>query len=705
MAISSLLVPAPQMIQPDTSWLKSLAGSVMGSLDQASKNRSWNGLDEQFGRMAQGQPLQPQAPAGGLISRLLSSAQGSPEQPAQSPGINAAPPIIPVERGEAQGSTYRPFIDTVRSKVTNPYGLSAVAATGRAESQWSGENAGRTWSDPSQSGQAGTSGGIMSWRGPRLASLQSYAASKGEQGNGSPATQAEFFLQEDPTLVDRLNQAQSPQGAADLMAGAWKFAGHDQQGGEAARRRALAQNYYATEFGNAGASAPQAGGNAALAAIEKQAPGGMGSPLTEQAFDSRFGPSPLPVDQIAGRDDLTSRLSETNAQPSTPMPSSGFPISSNRSNFGPYGPQPTGQPANPTPGQPAVQGYGNVAPPNGSQPLGRGEVPSDLIRFMLKDPNLRDMGVQLWKQNSGKASAEPFQVIRGADGSLIRFNQQTGASDVVGNFGKDLNPTALMQNLEAAGLQPGTPEYREAVMNGTKRGLTINTGENRPKFIEESDKAAAGRFNDILEGGNAAPQMMEDLQTLASLGQQIGTGKTAQVMNMIGPYAEALGVDIAGLGEMQAYQAVVNRIAPQMRPAGSGATSDFDAKQFLTSLPKLANTPEGNALISSTFRKVQENKLAAAEIASKAYLSKEEGGISWQEAEKQIRKLANPYSDFRKARTALLGDGPQSGKGSRTGASPPPSGGPVTVRTADDYNALPSGAQYSDPNGNLRTKP
>ena len=46
----------------------------------------------------------------------------------------------------------------------------------------------------------------------------------------------------------------------------------------------------------------------AAAAIEAQAPGGMGSPLTDQAFDDRFGPSPLPVDQIVGQEALAARL-------------------------------------------------------------------------------------------------------------------------------------------------------------------------------------------------------------------------------------------------------------------------------------------------------------------------------------------------------------------------------------------------------------
>lgn len=175
------------------------------------------------------------------------------------------------------GSTFSPFIDTVKAGgLTNPYGLAAVAATGRAESGFSPENAARSWSDPSQSGQAGTAGGVMSWRADRLRNLQQYAASKGEQGNGSPQTQAEFFMREDPQLVAKLNNAKSTEEAQALMNNAWKFAGYNQAGGEAGRRQSYAAGYLPQFQGQGGpqvASLDPSSGMSGAAAIERQAPG------------------------------------------------------------------------------------------------------------------------------------------------------------------------------------------------------------------------------------------------------------------------------------------------------------------------------------------------------------------------------------------------------------------------------------------------
>ncbi|MBB3298000.1 hypothetical protein FHT72_001162 [Rhizobium sp. BK077] len=154
------------------------------------------------------------------------------------------------------------FMDTVKNgykqrdgsiiQVSNPYGLAAIASTGQSESQFSTKRANGSWSDPSASGKPGTSGGIMSWRNTRLQALYNFAAQKGEKpGAISPQTQAEFFLQEDPRLIARLNAAKSLEEAQRLMNRAWAFRGYDEPGNkEVANRLARARSFmpqYQTE--------------------------------------------------------------------------------------------------------------------------------------------------------------------------------------------------------------------------------------------------------------------------------------------------------------------------------------------------------------------------------------------------------------------------------------------------------------------------
>ncbi len=203
---------------------------------------------------------------------------------------------------------------------------------------------------------------------------------------------------------------------------------------------------------------------------------------------------------------------------------------------------------------------------------------------------------------------------------------------------------ALDIRAKQANLQPGTPEYQQFMISGGSGPQTIiNNGGNSNKFVEKSDEAAAKRMNDIVASGQTAPQTMADMQQLIDLGAQIGTGKGAQIMATIGPYAQALGIDIKNMNEIQAYEAITSRLAPQMRAVGSGASSDRDVSMFLQSLPNLRNVQGGNEIIANTMKAVSQNKINAAEIASKA----QRGEISWQDADKQIRELPNPYELFK----------------------------------------------------------
>lgn len=154
-----------------------------------------------------------------------------------------------VKYGAASNENSSTFLGAAKAAgLTNPHALAALGATGERESGWSSARVGATWSDSSKSGQAGTSGGALSWRGERLNNLRSFAAKKGEQGLGSMQTQAEFFMQENPALIQQLQGASSAREAMQLMNNAWKFAGYDKEGGESAARFAAAE-VWATKGG------------------------------------------------------------------------------------------------------------------------------------------------------------------------------------------------------------------------------------------------------------------------------------------------------------------------------------------------------------------------------------------------------------------------------------------------------------------------
>lgn len=185
-------------------------------------------------------------PAGGAVTP--SAPSGTPAAVPSFAGGGGAPMRVPGNGGEIETR----FVDALKSGgLTNPYGLAAMAAYAGRESGYKPGNITGSWSDPSESGQPGTSGGILSWRGDRFANMRRLTA-----GAKDPvAAQASFALTESPELTLALQNAKSPEEANQLMARAWKFAGYNRPGGEFAARLGSTREYLA-RLGGAATEAP-----------------------------------------------------------------------------------------------------------------------------------------------------------------------------------------------------------------------------------------------------------------------------------------------------------------------------------------------------------------------------------------------------------------------------------------------------------------
>jgi hypothetical protein len=322
---------------PETAARKrAIAAQIMGQIGNRPARNVGEGLGNAFASIGHGITAN-------VMNRRADAAETSGREGATTlfndivsriSGQPASSGAIPTSEGAGQISAtsgqpidmtgndvYSGFMDTVRGGVKNPYALAAIAATGKAESGFDPGNVNRTWSDPSESGQAGTAGGIMSWRGPRY---QALAAT----GDLSPQGQANFFLKENPQLIEALNNAQSVEEAQSLMNNAWKFAGYNRPGGEAANRLAAAQGFLPSFQGGA-ETAALSPDTAFGAVMPELAGGGLSDEVAEyrqtpdyaaqfpgmsaQQFDGRFGGAA--VDQpVQGREGLASALAASNQQ-------------------------------------------------------------------------------------------------------------------------------------------------------------------------------------------------------------------------------------------------------------------------------------------------------------------------------------------------------------------------------------------------------
>jgi len=126
-----------------------------------------------------------------------------------------------------------------------------------------------------------------------------------------------------------------------------------------------------------------------------------------------------------------------------------------------------------------------------------------------------------------------------------------------------------------------------------------------------------------------------------------------------------------------AMDAITNQIAPQMRPPGSGASSDKDTKSFRKSFPNVDYTGPANSQIAARLKANADRDARYADFLE-------------QYAVKN-GSLVGADNAFRTMRTAPV--------------IPQRTAGPVKISGDADYNRLPSGAVFIGPDGVKRTKP
>lgn len=290
---------------------------------------------------------------------------------------------------------------------------------------------------------------------------------------------------------------------------------------------------------------------------------------------------------------------------------------------------------------------------------------------------------------------------------------------------KEIAKTLLTRELDETKLDPAIKKYlydKAQGFTGTrmeheqmlrKAGATnVNVGDgNSKKFDDTLDKEDAERWIEIRKTGDAARRKMVDIDTMREIHNTVGSqGAWAGVKEAIGPFAEAVGIDISNLSDIQAYGSVIERLAPQQRAPGSGSTSDVEFKGFRKSLPGLIQNPAAREVGLQTMQALTQDEIARGEIASRL-ITKE---ITRGQAEKELRALRDPmtaFKEWRKAnpdayKQALKGGSatPASPQGGSAKPAPTQQAAPVKVTTPAERDALPPGTVYIAPDGSPRVK-
>jgi hypothetical protein len=231
-----------------------------------------------------------------------------------------------------------------------------------------------------------------------------------------------------------------------------------------------------------------------------------------------------------------------------------------------------------------------------------------------------------------------YDFITGRDGSIFRTQKGQGTVEQVYG-GKPDQPTDV-QEYEYARGQGYQGSFADWQIENKKAGASqVNIDQRAEGAFEK--KAAEGQaevFNTMSsEGMNARADLgvIGELETLLA-----GQGGA---MTGIAGIAAKYGIGGEGMSDIQAAQALINKLVPTQRQAGSGSMSDRDVELFTRSLPNLWNSPQGNQKIIKVMRGLAQYKQDQGEIADMVLM----GEKTRQEGRKALRELPNPLEEFR----------------------------------------------------------
>lgn len=135
------------------------------------------------------------------------------------------------------------------------------------------------------------------------------------------------------------------------------------------------------------------------------------------------------------------------------------------------------------------------------------------------------------------------------------------------------------------------------------------------------------------EGAINAQSAASDVRAIVDILKPYRGGALQDFAGSIGAYLPGTSLENLATSR-QAAEAIRAKLAPTLRVAGSGATSDFEMKSFLSAIPSLFNTQQGRELMVTYSEKLANRAAAAADIRAKLT---EEGRYSIKNFQEELK--------------------------------------------------------------------
>ena len=254
-------------------------------------------------------------------------------------------------------------------------------------------------------------------------------------------------------------------------------------------------------------------------------------------------------------------------------------------------------------------------------------------------PEEKNIAGILLQQEMQKGAAPKYDFHTGKDGSIFRSDSSGNLEQVYG--GKPDQPTDVREYEYAKG-QGFQGTFADWQLEQKRAGASQVNIDQRAEgaFDKKLAEAQATTFDTMAtEGMNAN----SDIAVIGELENLLG--QNGGVTDGVAGWLAQKGIGGEGMSDLQAAQALINRLVPSQRQPGSGSMSDRDVELFTRSLPSLWNTPGGNQKILGVMRGLAQYKQQQGQIAQAVMA----GEMSRQDATKALRSLPNPLAGFGKA--------------------------------------------------------
>jgi len=214
-------------------------------------------------------------------------------------------------------------------------------------------------------------------------------------------------------------------------------------------------------------------------------------------------------------------------------------------------------------------------------------------------------------------------------------------------------PTSLQNDLIAAGYKPGTPEFKQAILDKHNKPQTQVNMESEREESKARGKQLVSQFGSISERANAASDNLEQLHISKNI--DVSTGALEPLKKSVASFAQGLGFNPENLGlenatNAEAFTGIMQNLVLTKMQAQKGPQTENDAKRIENTLASLGNTPQARVFLTNAAIAIEERRIEQRNF----YLDWEEKNGSFKGAEQSW--------DQHKRNTPLFGVNPNTNR-------------------------------------------